>query len=115
MDIKDLTLRQIEELRSLFSGGGSACTDSHWKIGSAYLIRTVTHYLTGRLVLVTPKELVFESVAWIADTKRFSDCLRDGFSEQAEIEPAPEGTVIVGRQALIDAYAWGHELPREKQ
>jgi hypothetical protein len=72
-----------------------------WKIGKIYFIRTVTHHLTGRLIKVFPQELVIEDAAWIADDGRFSDALKKG--EFNEVEPFPDGPVIVGRASLIDA------------
>ena len=66
---------------------------------------------TGRLVAVTDKELLLEDAAWIADTGRFSDALLS--CEFAEVEPFPEGEVIIGRGAIIDA-AIISKLPREQ-
>lgn len=72
-----------------------------WEIGKIYLIRTVTMIDTGRLVAVTPQELVLEDAAWIADTGRFADAVSK--AEFSEVEPFPNGRVIVGRGAVIDA------------
>ena len=108
MNIDELTIGQLKQLQSIM---GKA--DAHpWKVGKAYLIRTVTHYYTGRLVLVTEKELELEDVAWIADTGRFYDCLVKG--ELKEIEPFT-ANVIVGRGAIVDAVEWTKPLPREQK
>lgn len=73
-----------------------------WNVGKNYLIRTVTHIDTGRLVEVNEQELVLEDAAWIADTGRYADVLVS--CKFSEVEPYPEGRrVIVGRGALIDA------------
>ena len=72
-----------------------------WNIGANYLIRTVTMIDTGRLVQVTPMELVLEDAAWIADTGRFADALKK--SEFNEVEPFPTGRVIIGRASVVDA------------
>lgn len=56
---------------------------------------------TGRLVALTAQELVLEDAAWIADTGRFSDALEK--CEFGEVEPFPDGRVILGRGAVIDA------------
>jgi hypothetical protein len=73
-----------------------------WEIGKNYLIRTVTMIDTGRLVAVTPQELVLEDAAWIADTGRFAQAISTGSFN--EIEPFPDGCrVIIGRAAIIDA------------
>ena len=76
-------------------------TDHPYQIGKVYLIRTVTMIDTGRLVRVTEHELVLEDACWIADTGRFSDSLKSlNFNE---MEPFPDGEIIVGRGAVIDA------------
>lgn len=118
MNINDLTLGQLkerlaeaEEIRSVLNlpGGGHSAPlsdDSHWEVGKLYFIRTVTHHLCGRLVKVTSQELVLEDAAWVADDGRFAEALSTG--ECAEVEPFPDGTVIVGRGALIDGTVWTH-------
>ena len=90
----------LSDLKELFCNTSSP-SSSPWEIGSAYLIRTVTMIDTGRLVAVTPQELVLEDAAWIADTGRFSDSLKK--AEFGEVEPFPDGRVIVGRGSVIDA------------
>jgi len=71
-------------------------------IGCNYLIRTVTHIQTGRVVAVGATEIVLEDAAWIADTGRFADALEN--TEFSEVEPFPAGRrVIVGRGAVVDA------------
>jgi hypothetical protein len=84
--------------------------------GKAYLIRTVTMTLTGRAVSAAGGFLVLQDAAWIADTGRFHQILAGGFTSVrgVEIEPAPKGDdVIVGLGAIVDAYPWAHELPRQ--
>lgn len=85
---------------------------SPWVIGAPYLIRTVTHIQTGRVVMVTPQEIVLEEAAWIADTGRFADAIKK--AEFNEVEPFPSGQVIVGRGAVIDAVQI-QKLPREQK
>lgn len=76
-------------------------TATGWQIGANYLIRTVTHIQTGRLVAVDEHELTIEDAAWIADTGRFAGALTN--ADFSEVEPFPDGPVLVGRGALIDA------------
>ena len=93
----------LKDLKEFFAPKGiqEGESPSPWRIGSIYLIRTVTMIDTGRLVVVTPQELVLEDAAWIADTGRFADALKK--AEFSEVEPFPDGKVIVGRGAVIDA------------
>lgn len=87
-------------------------TTNPFEIGAAYLIRTVTMIDTGRVVAVTPTEVVLKDAAWIADTGRFAEALKScNFSE---IEPFPYGRVIVGRMAIVDACRIdAKKLPRQ--
>ena len=103
MNIEQMTIGDAMKIVSLFTPIQTvvANQDAHWEIGKCYLIRTVTMIDTGRLVAVTDKELVLEDAAWIADTGRFADALQK--AEYCEVEPFPEGRVIVGRGAVIDA------------
>jgi hypothetical protein len=81
---------------------------SFFEIGEKYLIRTVTMYLTGIVRDINEKELLLSNAAWIADTGRFHDALKNGtFSE---IEPFIDD-VIVNRESIVDATKWRFELP----
>lgn len=111
MEIDELTVKQIKHIQSLLKGPGES--KHPYAVGKPYFIRTVTHHLTGRLIDVTPKELVLEDAAWIADDGRFHDALKTG--KLTEVEPFPDGRVIVGRGSLIDAVEWKHPLPKEQK
>lgn len=100
MNINELTIGQAREIASLV--GAQKADAGAWAVGANYLIRTVTHIQTGRLVSVGAQELVLEDAAWIADTGRFAGSLVD--CNFLEVEPFPAGRrVFVGRGALIDA------------
>ena len=120
MDINELTIGQARELVKMLGLAANTMPDpakrekNHWKIGSNYFIRTVTHIQIGELIEVTDKELILRNASWIADTGRFKQALKDG--DLQEVEPFPDGEiVIVGRGALIDAVIWSHPLPREQK
>lgn len=101
MKIDDLTVGEAKALAAMFQNQAQPVTSAPWEIGKIYLIRTVTMIDTGKLVEVTPIELVLEDAAWIADTGRFSEAVEK--AEFGEVEPFPEGRVIVGRASVIDA------------
>ena len=106
MNIDSLTLGEIKQIQTLIG----TTVDTHpYQIGKNYLIRTVTMIQTGKLVAVTNQELVLEDAAWIVDTGRFNECLKDGSFN--EVEPFP-GRIIVGRGSVIDATEFNHQLPR---
>jgi hypothetical protein len=84
------------------------------RVGNNVLIRTVTHYYTGRVEVLTESEIVLSSAAWIVDTGRFSTALSTG--KLGETEPFPgAGVVSIGRGALVDAADWAFELPRSQK
>jgi hypothetical protein len=115
MDINELTVGQVREIAGLASGlGGCAASlqEGHGyadKVGKPVFIRSVTHHYTGLLVEVYDQEIVIEKAAWIADDGRFSACLKDG--TPSEVEPYPEGRVVIGRGAILDVAEWAHNLP----
>jgi hypothetical protein len=84
-------------------------------VGKRVMVRTVTHYYTGQLVAVEAQELTLLNAAWVADTRRFTACLANGLPADAEVEPYPDGIVVIGRGALIDVCEWRHALPRQTQ
>jgi len=98
MKLDELTIGEAKQLATLFGGQPD---NSAWDIGDIYLIRTVTMIDTGRLVGVTSQELILEDAAWIADTGRFADALKS--AQFNEVEPFPDGKVIIGRGSVIDA------------
>lgn len=98
MDINQMTIGEARQIASMF---GATVTNGPWEVGKNYLIRTVTMIDTGRLVEVTPQELVLEDAAWIADTGRFAQAIEK--ADFGEVEPFPTGRVIIGRGSIIDA------------
>jgi hypothetical protein len=112
----DLTVADLMELRGLFGGLPmprelpAGRDDSAWEIGKNYLIRTVTMIDTGRLVAINERWIVLEDAAWIADTGRFSDALVSG--DFGEVEPFPEGRIMIGCGAVIDVVPLDAPLPR---
>lgn len=117
MNIDDLTYGQIKEIAELV---GSGCQpkqkQSAFVVGKNYFIRTVTHIDVGKLVRIVGDDLVLVDACWVADTRRYADIFKHGFTIEAELEPYPDGEeVIVNRGALIDAIEWKHDLPRKQQ
>lgn len=111
MNINELTLGQVQEIRSLFSVPSSPIK-TFFVLGKKYLIRTVTHYYTGKLVSICENEIVLSDAAWIADTGRFHQAISNGVLD--EIEPF-DSDVIISRGAIVDATEWKHELPRNQK
>ena len=84
-------------------------SDFPFAVGTSLFVRTVTMFHTGKLVKVTDKFIVLEEAAWVADTGRFSDALKNG--TLSEVEPFPAGPVAVSLGSVVDIAEWKHALP----
>ncbi len=114
MNIEDLTIAQIRELAKFIPTFGMQSHDKTPALlqpGKKVFIRTVTLYFTGEIEQITSREIVLKDAAWVADTKRFADFLKDGPRSDSEIEPYPDG-VVINREVVIDISPWKHDLPR---
>lgn len=80
-------------------------------IGVKLFIRTVTYHCTGRVVGIKDGFIELEDSAWIADSGRFTNALRDGTLD--EVEPTDRMWVAVS--AIVDFFEWKHELPMEQK
>lgn len=101
MNLNDLTLGQIKELRSIFGSSEMAKEDCPFEIGENYLIRTVTFTLTGKIKSKTGQFLVLSDADWIADTGRFSEALENS-DKFNEVEPF-KNDAIVSKGSIVDA------------
>ncbi len=111
MKLDDLKIGEAKQLASMFGQK----VDNPFTVGKKYFIRTVTMALVGKLKAVGGQELTLEDAAWVADTGRFGDFLRDGEEVVGEVEPFPDGDVFVGRGSIVDMVEWKHELLRKQK
>lgn len=81
-------------------------------VGEKVFIRTVTHYLTGKIKAITGKFLTLSDAAWIADTGRFMQAIEQGTLN--EVEPVT-CDVRVNSDCIIDVYQWLSDLPRTQK
>jgi len=107
-NIENLTYKELKEIANLFSNKTSS-KNHPFQIGKNYFIRTVTMILVGKLEEVYDNELVLSTPAWIPDTGRFMNCIRDGEKSINEIEPFSDN-IIIGRGSIVDATVWNHDL-----
>lgn len=114
MNIDELTVKQVREIKALLGGRAKIRreADLPFKPGDKILIRTVTMIQVGRLRTIGRDFFVLDDAAWIADTGLFSEFLKTG--KMSEVEPFPSWC-LVGRGAVIDIAPWDHELPRARK
>lgn len=79
-------------------------------VGEKFFFRTVTYHLTGRVKRVIGSILELENAAWIADSGRFMNAIKDGTLNEVE----PVGRAYININAITDFFPWNHPLP-EKQ
>ncbi len=108
MNLDDLTLKQIREIKSLACAPKKAGAERDFEVGETVLIRTVTFYWVGTVTKVTPRFVTLSPAACIYDTGRFHDALVKG--TLSEIEPSPK-PVRVGIGAIVDVEQWDHPVP----
>jgi hypothetical protein len=106
MDINELTIREAREIAALVNPDVVA----PFRVGAAYLIRTVTMTWTGRVHAIVGQFLVLNEAAWVADTGRYH--LATCTENLSEVEPAGDG-VIVGLGAIVDGRPWTSALPKD--
>lgn len=76
-------------------------------VGEKFFFRTVTYHLTGRVKKVIGNIIELENAAWIADSGRFMQAIKNG--ELKEVEPV--GRAYINMQAVTDFFPWCHPLP----
>jgi hypothetical protein len=114
MNIDELTLGQIKEISKLTgcSKGGVGSPERDFVVGENVLIRTVTHFWVGTVTRETDRFVTLHPAAWVADTGRFHDCLRDGTLSELEPACAPQ-RVAIG--AIVDVAVWNHTVPTKQK
>jgi hypothetical protein len=112
--LNKLTYGEIKQLLEIFGNKPKESnSDSPFKIGQIYYIRTVTMHHVGRLKAIYHDFLVLEEASWVADSGRFNEFITKGnVSSSCEIEPF-YNDAIIGRGSIIDATIWNNKLPTE--
>ena len=85
-------------------------------IGHKWFIRTVTYHCVGRGVGIIDagnehSTLALADASWIADSGRFTQCIKDGALSEVE----PVGIMYVKMSAMVDFFPWNHALPTEQK
>lgn len=79
-------------------------------IGEKFFFRTVTYHLTGRVKKVIGNILELENAAWIADSGRFMQAIKDGTLKEVE----PVGRAYININSVTDFFPWKHSLPSKQ-
>lgn len=82
-----------------------------FEVGKSYFIRTVTYHLVGKVSSVIGTFLILHDAAWVADSGRFTQAIKNGALNEVE----PVGDAIVNLGAITDAFPWVHALPDKQK
>jgi len=102
--IEKLLEKALESDSSTIPVGGCP-----FEIGKAYLIRTVTYHQIGIVKDIIGDFLIFKDASWVADSGRFSDCISKGVFNEVEYV----GPMLINKTAIVDAFPWENEVPKE--
>ena len=80
-------------------------------VGEKFYFRTVTYHLTGRVKKVIGNLLELENAAWIADSGRFMNAIKEGKLNEVE----PVGRAYINIDTVTDIFPWTHKLPEEQK
>lgn len=80
-------------------------------IGKKLFIRTVTYHLTGEVDKRIGNFIHLKKAAWIADSGRFMQAIKDGVLNEVE----PVGEAWVNLNSITDMFPWKHKLPTEQK
>lgn len=69
-------------------------------------------FYTGKLASENDKFIFIEDAAWIADTGRFYDFLKDG--DVNEVEPFVD-PVAINKDSIVEITLWNHDLLRKQK
>lgn len=113
MNIDQMTYGELKQIAAMFNTAQQHST-THPLLGKNAIVRTVTMIFTGKLVEVTPTDLVLVDCSWIPETERFMQFVAKGAVR--ECEPYPDGLpVYINRGALLDVCELVKQLPRSQK
>ena len=108
IEISDETFEKIKQ--QLGEDSYKDITSLQDMVGEQFFFRTVTYHMTGRVKKVIGSILELENAAWIADSGRFMNAIKEGKLNEVE----PVGRAYLNINTVSDFFPWRHALP-EKQ
>ncbi len=108
IEISDETFEKIKQ--QLGEDSFKDITSLQDMVGEKFFFRTVTYHLTGRVKKVIGSIIEIENAAWIADSGRFMNAIKEGTLNEVE----PVGRAFLNINSVVDFFPWKHALP-EKQ
>jgi hypothetical protein len=108
IEISDETFEKIKQ--QLGEDSFKDITSLQDMVGEKFFFRTVTYHMTGRVKKVIGSILELENAAWIADSGRFMNAIKEGKLNEVE----PVGRAFINIQTVVDFFPWKHTLPERQ-
>jgi len=83
------------------------------EVGQAYLFMTLTFYWTGRIVSMSPSEIVIEDAAQVFDTGELEQCLTSWTVKLCQA--VPDGIRVSIPRPQTVGLQWKGTLPRRSR
>ncbi len=80
-------------------------------VGEKVFIRTVTYHAVGKVERIEDGMVELSDASWVADSGRFGEAISKG--TLSEVERVGDMGVSLG--AIVDYFAWKHDLPTESK
>ena len=80
-------------------------------VGKKFFIRTVTYFMVGEVTKRMGAFIELKNAAWVADTGRFTQAIKDGTLKEVE----PVGVAWLNLSSVVDMFPWKHKLPLEQK
>lgn len=109
LEISDETYEKIKDL--LLAGEEKEVVTYEDLVGGKFYFRTVTFHLTGEVKKIVGRFVHLKTAAWIADSGRFMQAIKDGTLDEVE----PVGDAFVNLDTVVDFFPWKHKLPTEQK
>ena len=109
VEISDETCSKIKD--QVLADGGKEISKLEDMVGEKFFFRTVTYHLTGKVKKVMGSIIELDDAAWIADSGRFMQCIKDGKVNEVE----PVGKAYLNISSVTDFFPWRHKLPTEQK
>ena len=80
-------------------------------VGGKFFFRTLTYHMTGKVKKIIGKIVELEDAAWIADSGRFMNAIKNGTLNEVE----PVGKAFINIESVTDFFPWVHVLPTNQK
>lgn len=105
-----ITVNGIEYVSKDIIGTMAPISTDEPPYGGVMLVQTVTAFYVGEIVSVHQQEIVMRDACWVADAGRYHQFLRGEHDSNVELEPLPDGNVIIGRGSIVLAVPYSRKL-----